>query len=110
MLTSRVILTIFFYEVMMVILNSFPSQLLSAHSLMLSVCSPYFRRLLSENRHKEKHHIIHLHGVSPRHMQQLLLYMYRGEISIQQEDLAPLIETARFLQVKGELVNLFVFP
>jgi len=77
------------------------NQLLSAHSLMLSVCSPYFRRLLSENRHKEKHHIIHLHGVSPRHMQQLLLYMYRGEISIQQEDLAPLIKTARFLQVKG---------
>ena len=43
-------------------------------------------------------------------MQQLLLYMYRGEISIQQEDLAPLIETARFLQVKGEVVNFFVFP
>ena len=50
-------------------------QLLSAHSLMLSVCSPYFRCLLSENRHKDKHHIIHLHGVSARHMQQLLLYM-----------------------------------
>ena len=62
----------------MVYLELFSSpQLLSAHSLMLSVCSPYFRRLLSENRHKEKHHIIHLHGVSPRHMQQLLLYMYR---------------------------------
>ena len=58
-------------------LNISSPQLLSAHSLMLSVCSPYFRRLLSENRHKEKHHIIHLHGVSPRHMQQLLLYMYR---------------------------------
>jgi hypothetical protein len=68
---------------------------------MLSVCSPYFRTLLSENRHKEKHHIIHLHGVSARHMQQLLLYMYRGEISISQEDLGPLIETARCLQVKG---------
>jgi len=76
-------------------------QLLSAHSLMLSVCSPYFRTLLSENRHKEKHHIIHLHGVAPRHMQQLLLYMYRGEISISQEDLVPLIETARCLQIKG---------
>lgn len=76
-------------------------QLLSAHGLMLSVCSPYFRTLLSENRHKEKHHIIHLHGVSARHMQQLLLYMYRGEISISQEDLGPLIETARCLQVKG---------
>jgi len=76
-------------------------QLLSAHSLMLSVCSPYFRTLLSENRHKEKHHIIHLHGVSSRHMHQLLLYMYRGEISISQEDLGPLIETARCLQIKG---------
>jgi len=76
-------------------------QLLSAHSLMLSVCSPYFRTLLSENRHKEKHHIIHLHGVSSRHMQQLLVYMYRGEISISQEDLGPLIETARCLQIKG---------
>lgn len=76
-------------------------QLLSAHSLMLSVCSPYFRCLLSENRHKDKHHIIHLHGVSARHMQQLLLYMYRGEISISQEDLGPLIETAKCLQIKG---------
>ena len=76
-------------------------QLLSAHSLMLSVCSPYFRSLLSENRHKDKHHIIHLHGVSARHMQQLLLYMYRGEISISQEDLGPLIETAKCLQIKG---------
>jgi len=76
-------------------------QLLSAHSLMLSVCSPYFRTLLSENRHKEKHHIIHLHGVSSRHMQQLLVYMYRGEISISQDDLGPLIETARCLQIKG---------
>ena len=63
-------------------------QLLSAHSLMLSVCSPYFRSLLSENRHKDKHHIIHLHGVSARHMQQLLLYMYRGEISISQHRVA----------------------
>jgi len=76
-------------------------QLLSAHSLMLSVCSPYFRTLLSENRHKEKHHIIHLHGVSSRHMQQLLVYIYRGEISISQDDLGPLIETARCLQIKG---------
>lgn len=76
-------------------------QLLSAHSLMLCVCSPYFRTLLTENRHKEKHHIIHLGGVTGRHMQQLLVYMYRGEISISQEDLGPLIETAKCLQIKG---------
>eukprot|EP00088_Acartia_fossae_P019347 TRINITY_DN21291_c0_g1_i3.p1 TRINITY_DN21291_c0_g1~~TRINITY_DN21291_c0_g1_i3.p1 ORF type:complete len:475 (+),score=92.54 TRINITY_DN21291_c0_g1_i3:240-1664(+) len=75
--------------------------ILNAHSLMLSVCSPYFRTLLSESQHKEKHHIIHLNGVSGKLMQQLLVYMYRGEISIAQEDLGPLIETARCLQIKG---------
>jgi len=76
-------------------------MILNAHSLMLSVCSPYFRSLLSENQHREKHHIIHLNGVSGRLMQQLLVYMYRGEISIAQDDLGPLIETARCLQIKG---------
>jgi len=76
-------------------------MILNAHSLMLSVCSPYFRSLLSENQHREKHHIIHLNGVPGRLMQQLLVYMYRGEISICQEDLGPLIETARCLQIKG---------
>lgn len=34
-------------------------------------------------------------------MQQLLQYMYRGEISISQDDLGPLIETAKCLQIKG---------
>jgi len=76
-------------------------MILNAHSLMLSVCSPYFRSLLSENQHREKHHIIHLNGVPGRLMQQLLVYMYRGEISISQDDLGPLIETARCLQIKG---------
>jgi len=76
-------------------------SVLHAHSLMLSVCSPYFRSLLTDARHNDKHHIVHLHGVAGRHMQQLLQYMYRGEISISQEDLKPLIETARCLQVKG---------
>jgi len=75
--------------------------ILNAHSLMLSVCSPYFRQLLSESQHREKHHIIHLTGVPGKLMQQLLVYMYRGEISIAQEDLGPLIETARCLQIKG---------
>ena len=35
-------------------------------------------------------------------MEQLLQYMYRGEINVLQDDLAPLIETARSLQVKSK--------
>jgi len=84
--------------------------ILNAHSLMLSVCSPYFRMLLSESQHREKHHIIHLNGVSGKLMQQILVYMYRGEISIAQEELGPLIETARCLQIKGLSLASSEFP
>jgi len=63
------------------------------------VCSPYFRTLL--NSRPDKHPIVYLKDVNPKHLEQLLSYMYRGEINVLQEDLGPLIETARGLQIKG---------
>ena len=39
--------------------------------------------------------------MNPKHLEQLLSYMYRGEINVLQNDLGPLIETARGLQIKG---------
>lgn len=74
-----------------------------AHKLMLSVCSTFFRNILTRKRADrwQSHPIVFLKDVEPRHMEQLLQYMYRGEINVLQDDLAPLIETARALQVKG---------
>ena len=74
-----------------------------AHKLMLSVCSSFFRNILTRKRadRYQSHPIVFLKDVEPRHMEQLLQYMYRGEINVLQDDLGPLIETARALQVKG---------
>jgi len=74
-----------------------------AHKLMLSVCSAFFRNILTRKRadRYQTHPIVFLKDVEPRHMEQLLQYMYRGEINVLQDDLGPLIETARALQVKG---------
>ena len=74
-----------------------------AHKLMLSVCSSFFRNILTRKRadRYQSHPIVFLKDVEPRHMEQLLQYMYRGEINVLQDDLGPLIETARALQGKG---------
>jgi len=74
-------------------------QVFETHKLILSVCSPYFRTLL--NSRPDKHPIVYLKDVNPKHLEQLLSYMYRGEINVLQDDLGPLIETARGLQIKG---------
>ena len=39
--------------------------------------------------------------MNPYHMQLLLQYMYRGEISVPQNELGPLMASARSLQIKG---------
>ena len=77
------------------------------------MCSPYFRTLL--NSRPDKHPIVYLKDVNPKHLEQLLSYMYRGEINVLQEDLGPLIETARGLQIKvspshHKVKNWFWFP
>lgn len=74
-------------------------QVFETHRLVLCVCSPYFRALLTAR--PDKHPIVYLKDVNPKHLEQLLSYMYRGEINVLQDDLGPLIETARGLQIKG---------
>nr|ACO11667.1 Longitudinals lacking protein-like [Caligus rogercresseyi] len=75
-------------------------QIFETHKLILCVCSPFFKSILSKSV-SGKHPIIFLKSVSPKHLSQLLQYMYRGEINVLQEDLGPLVETAKELQIKG---------
>jgi len=70
-----------------------------AHKLILSVCSPYFKNLFLRN--PCKHPIIVLKDVPFKYMKLLLIFMYRGEVAVPQEDLSGLLKTARSLQVRG---------
>ncbi|KAJ8983798.1 hypothetical protein NQ317_008116 [Molorchus minor] len=56
-----------------------------AHKVVLSACSPYFRRLLKAN--PCKHPIVILRDVRQKDMESLLRFMYNGEVHIGQEHL-----------------------
>jgi len=70
-----------------------------AHKLILSVCSPYFKNLFLRN--PCKHPIVVLKDVHFKYMKLLLIFMYRGEVAVPQEDLSGLLKVSRSLQVRG---------
>lgn len=72
---------------------------LEAHGLILGASSPILRSILAKGEGKKQ--TLHFMDMNPFHMQLLLQYMYRGEISVPQAELAPLMASARSLQIKG---------
>ncbi|KAG0708052.1 Longitudinals lacking protein, isoforms H/M/V [Chionoecetes opilio] len=72
---------------------------LKAHRLVLSACSPYFKELLVA--HPDKHPIVILKDVRYSELRTLIEFIYNGEVSVEQNDLAALLCTARELQIKG---------
>ncbi|XP_015602561.1 zinc finger and BTB domain-containing protein 7C isoform X2 [Cephus cinctus] len=74
-------------------------QILRAHKLILSVCSTYFRELFKGN--SCKHPIVILKDVNYRDLSAMLHFMYQGEVSIKQEDIASFLKVAETLQIKG---------
>ncbi|KAK2722185.1 protein abrupt-like [Artemia franciscana] len=71
----------------------------TAHKIVLSACSPYFRHMLKAN--PCQHPIVILRDVMPDDMQALLSFMYNGEVSVSNEQLPGVLRTARMLQIKG---------
>nr|CAD7256504.1 unnamed protein product [Timema shepardi] len=71
----------------------------TAHKVVLSACSPYFRRLLKAN--PCQHPIVILRDVKEKDMESLLRFMYNGEVHIGQDQLTDFLKTAQMLQVRG---------
>jgi len=76
-------------------------QTFSAHRLVLSVCSSFFRDLFSKPELNMNQSVVYLKDVSSRQLEMLLSYMYRGEINVEEGDLVKLLQTAKGLGVKG---------
>jgi len=72
---------------------------LKAHKMVLSACSPYFRSILSDT--PAKHPIIYFQDIMYSEMKSLLDFMYRGEVSVDQENLSSLLKVAESLKIKG---------
>eukprot|EP00091_Calanus_sinicus_P014076 TRINITY_DN3142_c0_g1_i2.p2 TRINITY_DN3142_c0_g1~~TRINITY_DN3142_c0_g1_i2.p2 ORF type:complete len:142 (-),score=63.23 TRINITY_DN3142_c0_g1_i2:55-480(-) len=74
-------------------------QQLQAHKMIISACSPFFKKMIEMNQNK--HPIIILKDVSFLHMSAILEFMYHGEVSVTQEELPAFLKTAEKLEVKG---------
>merc|ERR1711962_315166 len=72
---------------------------LKAHKMVLSACSPYFQSMFYNT--PDKHPVVFLKDVRYDEMKALLEFMYRGEVSVDQENLSPLLKVAEGLKIKG---------
>ncbi|CAH2093138.1 unnamed protein product [Euphydryas editha] len=70
-----------------------------AHKVLLGACSPFFRRIFSEN--PCKHPVIVLKDFQGWEVQAVVDFMYRGEVSVAQEQLGSVIRAGESLQVRG---------
>merc|ERR1712012_810634 len=74
-------------------------QTVRCHKVLLAAASPYFQRLFSESG--TKHPVVILPQVGLSELQDVVEYIYRGEISLNQSRLASFLSVSRSLQLNG---------
>lgn len=71
-----------------------------AHQLILSVSSPYFREMFRQMP-ANQHAFVFLKDVSQRVLNDLITFIYCGEVKVEEDKLPEFMSTARALQIKG---------
>ena len=77
---------------------------MSAHKLVLSACSEYFKNIFKNNK-KNANPILCLTGINYEDLQNILDYMYNGEVRIFQENLDRFLEVAQRFRLEGLMEN-----
>merc|ERR1712243_213383 len=76
---------------------------ISAHKVVLSSCSEYFKNILKQNKHA--HPLICIADINYEDLTNVLDYIYQGEIQIYQEDLDGFLLIAQRLKLDGLLTK-----
>ena len=87
-----------FYDVTLV---SDDHTQISAHKLVLSASSDFFKSILKKNPHS--HPLLYLSGVDSTSLGFVLDYIYRGEVQIYQNQLDNFLDVAQKLKIEGLL-------
>ena len=74
-----------------------------AHKLVLSACSEYFQEAFKRSNKIQSHTLLCLEGLSKQDLDNVLNYMYNGEVNIYQEDLDKFLSVAQRLKLEGLL-------
>ena len=73
----------------------------SAHKLVLSACSEYFRHIFKHNNKPNAHPLLCLDGISIGDLNNIMDYIYNGEVQIFQENLDRFLSVAQRLKLEG---------
>ena len=74
-------------------------QHIQAHKVILSAGSHFFSDIFQKSNHTNM--LVYLKGISSEKLEEVLDFIYNGEVSIGQEEIKVFIETGKELQVKG---------
>ena len=85
-----------FYDVTLV---SDDQQLVSAHKLILSASSEFFKNILKQSKHSNP--MIYLPGVQLVDLNFVIDYIYDGEVQLYQENLDNFLDVAQKLKIEG---------
>ena len=89
-----------FYDVTLV---SDDHTQISAHKLVLSASSDFFKSVLRKNPHS--HPLLYLSGVDSTSLGFVMDYIYQGEVQIYQNQLDNFMEVAQKLEIEGLLTT-----
>ena len=70
-----------------------------AHKIVLSACSPVFKKIIDNN--PSQHPLIYLMGIQNHEMESILQFMYLGEGKFYYERMGEFLKVAKDLEVKG---------
>ena len=71
----------------------------SAHKLVLSASSEYFKDIFQQTKHGQP--ILCLEGVNSKELKNVLDYIYEGQVKINQEELESFMEISQRFQLEG---------
>ena len=74
-------------------------QSVKAHKVVLSACSPFFKKLLKTHSHPQP--LIYMKGMQGSSLTAIIDFLYLGEANVLQEELDSFLALAKELQLKG---------
>lgn len=74
-------------------------KLIKAHKMVLSASSSYFQEIFATN--PCQHPVVFMKDVSLINLNQIIEFMYKGEIDVNKDEIASLLTVAEALQVRG---------
>ena len=72
----------------------------TAHKVILASCSEYFNKILKNNS-RHSHPVLCMDGIDFKDIQNVLDYIYNGELKIYQEDIDRFLTVAQQLKLEG---------